>query len=161
MNVTTQYPGSGIDAITWLAMNKKENSMPSLMDILKEVCGIFNHDIDKVTAKDRHKDFVTCRKIYCFVAYKITAKTLSEIGRLINSRDHTTVLHCVRTAKGLFESGDEDFIKAWNHYLKNTKYVIPDCDYHPEKRELIIGKRKTFVRAKAEYSNRSYLNGNL
>jgi|TARA_R110000796_G_scaffold116375_1_gene228876 hypothetical protein len=54
--------------------------------------GLCIDDIAKIT---REKDWVDARKIYCYLAYKLTKTTLSGIGEVVN-RDHSTVLYLKR-----------------------------------------------------------------
>lgn len=45
----------------------------------------------------RTSEAVTARRKALYLAYRISGKSLPEIGRRFGGRDHTTVLHAVRT----------------------------------------------------------------
>ena len=42
-----------------------------------------------------------------YLAKKLTSRSLPEIGRKFSNRDHTTVIHAVKTIEKLTESNDE------------------------------------------------------
>ena len=41
------------------------------------------------------------------MAQKLTTRSLPEIGRKFSNRDHTTVIHAVKTIEKLSENNDE------------------------------------------------------
>lgn len=45
----------------------------------------------------RTREAVTARRKALYLAYRMSGKSLPEIGRRFGGRDHTTVLHAVRT----------------------------------------------------------------
>lgn len=47
----------------------------------------------------RTRDAVTARRKALYLAYRMSGKSLPEIGRRFGGRDHTTVLHAVRTVE--------------------------------------------------------------
>ena len=52
-----------------------------------------------------------------FLAKKMTTRSLPEIGRRFANRDHTTVIHAVKTIARLMEQDDE--MKKNVNQLKN------------------------------------------
>ena len=46
-------------------------------------------------------------KLQCFLAKKLTTRSLPEIGRRFSNRDHTTVIHAVKTITKLSEKDEE------------------------------------------------------
>ena len=52
----------------------------------------------------------------------LTSKSLPEIGRCFSNRDHTTVIHSVKTIEKLRKENNELNIKIDN--LKNKFYII-------------------------------------
>ena len=128
MNVSKQYPGSGIYAITWFANahhpHVLRNSELTLSDIFKEVCDIFKKTTEAVLEKDRHSELVKIRQIYCYVSYKLGGNTLLEIANSIN-RDHTTVIHSKDIVADYIEVRDPKFMRYWNYYLARTTIYVP------------------------------------
>ena len=54
-----------------------------------------------------------------FLAKKMTTRSLPEIGRRFANRDHTTVIHAVKTISRLSEQDDE--MKKYN---SDQKYFV-------------------------------------
>ena len=129
MNVVKQYPGSGMYAITWFAaidhLHVERNKMLTLEQIFNELCHIFKQPGANIRAKDRHRDMVKIRQIYCYVSYGVGQFTLHQIGQFIN-RDHTTVIHSKDTVVNYIHVKDPMFMRFWNYYIARTKiYVLP------------------------------------
>ena len=53
------------------------------------------------------KTFARPRQIAMYLAKKMTTRSLPEIGRRFANRDHTTVIHAVKTITRLFDQDDE------------------------------------------------------
>ena len=47
------------------------------------------------------------RQIAMFLAKKLTSRSLPEIGRRFANRDHTTVIHAVKTISRISEKDEE------------------------------------------------------
>ena len=47
------------------------------------------------------------RQIAMFLAKKLTTRSLPEIGRKFANRDHTTVIHAVKTIDRICQNNDE------------------------------------------------------
>lgn len=84
----------------------------------------------------RFRDLTDLRHIYCYIANKM-GHSLSEVGKSLNNRDHTTVINSVRKFKSLIETDKEfreKYIKILNHIKKINnessaladKHQIPD-----------------------------------
>lgn len=76
-----------------------------------------NGRVLKLTSKDRYRELVELRNIYCAIA-RMMRYTLSAIGQSLGGRDHTTVLHNVESFKNLVvidESFKAKYIQILNH----------------------------------------------
>ena len=65
-------------------------------DILKVVSRHFNVGRNDLLSARRAREVVMPRQIGMYLAKKLTARSLPEIGRRFGGRDHSTVLHAVR-----------------------------------------------------------------
>ncbi len=65
-------------------------------DILKVVSRHFNVGRNDLLSARRAREVVIPRQIGMYLAKKLTARSLPEIGRRFGGRDHSTVLHAVR-----------------------------------------------------------------
>lgn len=88
--------------------------------ILEDVCQAQEEPIDKVVSKNRKREFVLCRMVYCYLAGEKTSFTLEEIGNVI-SKDHTSVIDAIQTALEYLISKDLVFIEKWDKYKEKSK----------------------------------------
>lgn len=61
-----------------------------------------------------------CRKMYCYIAWKITNATLREIGAVID-KHHSTVIHHKNKVSYWIRMGNHEFIDQWLEYLQGTQ----------------------------------------
>lgn len=81
--------------------------------ILKVCSKYFNISIEDIKGRERYKKFIIPRHCFCFLAWKFTNYTKSEIARYIN-RDHTTVIHAIAMVNDSFDTKQylyEDILK--------------------------------------------------
>jgi chromosomal replication initiator protein len=75
-------------------------------DILKVVGRHFNVGRTDLLSPRRARSVVVPRQIGMYLAKKMTARSLPEIGRRFGGRDHSTVLHAVRTIEDQIKTDD-------------------------------------------------------
>jgi chromosomal replication initiator protein len=68
--------------------------------INEAVTKYYNVKLTDIQSKKRHKSIAFPRQVCMFFARKFTQFSLAEIGCYFGGRDHTTVLHAVRTVQG-------------------------------------------------------------
>ena len=71
------------------------------------VSNFFNIALSDMLSQRRSRPLARPRQIAMFLAKKMTARSLPEIGRRFANRDHTTVIHAVKTISRLSEQDDE------------------------------------------------------
>ena len=78
--------------------------------------------------KDRYRELVELRNIYCFLARQLNY-SLVNIGQSLGKRDHTTVIHSITCFKNLLET-DEGFRQKYITILNYIKdhYEPPTMD---------------------------------
>jgi chromosomal replication initiator protein len=69
----------------------------TIQQILDAVTKYYNVRLSDLQSKKRHKSIAFPRQVCMFLARKNTRYSLEEIGGYFGGRDHTTVLHAVRT----------------------------------------------------------------
>lgn len=69
----------------------------SIPDILQVVMERFNLRLSDLQGKRRHRSIASARQICMYLTRQLTSHSLGEIGGYFGGRDHTTVLHAVRT----------------------------------------------------------------
>ncbi|MBQ9333526.1 MAG: chromosomal replication initiator protein DnaA [Lachnospiraceae bacterium] len=75
--------------------------------ILKEVCDDYNVLVEDVTGKKRNAKFVEPRFIVMYLCRELTDASLSDIGKLLSNRDHTTIMHGVNDIEERIKSEEE------------------------------------------------------
>ena len=72
------------------------------MDVIQtEVCKFFKISKNEMLSSRRSRYLVRPRQTAIYLAKSSTSKSLPEIGRAFANRDHTTVIHSVKTIERL------------------------------------------------------------
>ena len=71
------------------------------------VSNYFNIPLSEMLSQRRSRPLARPRQIAMYLAKKMTTRSLPEIGRRFANRDHTTVIHAVKTITRLSEQDDE------------------------------------------------------
>ena len=71
------------------------------------VSNFYNISINDMLSQRRSRPLARPRQIAMYLAKKMTTRSLPEIGRRFSNRDHTTVIHAVKTITRLSENDDE------------------------------------------------------
>jgi chromosomal replication initiator protein len=74
-----------------------EQKRITIQNILDVVTKYYNVRLSDLQSKKRHKSIAFPRQVCMFLARRHTRYSLEEIGGYFGGRDHTTVLHAVRT----------------------------------------------------------------
>jgi len=75
----------------------RSNNAPSLQAIIESVTRYYDVKLSDLLSKRRHKSIAMPRQVCMYLARKHTRFSLEEIGGYFGGRDHTTVMHAVRT----------------------------------------------------------------
>ena len=71
------------------------------------VSNYFNIPLNDMLSQRRSRPLARPRQLAMYLAKKMTTRSLPEIGRRFANRDHTTVIHAVKTITRLSEQDDE------------------------------------------------------
>lgn len=82
------------DAIPKHLLSKQDISLEKVAKIVAEH---FNVKITELQSKKRYKSLTLPRQVCMFIARQLTKHSLEEIGGYFGGRDHSTVLHAIRT----------------------------------------------------------------
>ena len=72
-----------------------------------ELSNYFNISLSEMLSQRRSRPLARPRQIAMYLSKKMTTRSLPEIGRRFANRDHTTVIHAVKTISRLSEQDDE------------------------------------------------------
>ena len=75
--------------------------------IQNAVSNYFNISLNEMLSQRRSRPLARPRQIAMFLAKKLTSRSLPEIGRRFANRDHTTVIHAVKTISRISEKDEE------------------------------------------------------
>lgn len=78
-------------------MASRSGQAPSLQSIIESVTRFYDVKLTDLLSKRRHKSIAMPRQVCMYLARKHTRFSLEEIGGYFGGRDHTTVMHAVRT----------------------------------------------------------------
>jgi chromosomal replication initiator protein len=109
--------------VTFSKIHKKTLTIGACKNILKDVINqakiitvdkiqntvsnFFNIRLAEMLSQRRSRPLARPRQIAMYLAKKMTTRSLPEIGRRFANRDHTTVIHAVKTITRLSEKDDE------------------------------------------------------
>ena len=109
--------------VTFGRIHKKELTINDCKNILKDVfnqakvitvdkiqntvSNFYNIPLAEMLSQRRSRPLARPRQIAMYLAKKMTTRSLPEIGRRFANRDHTTVIHAVKTITRLSEQDDE------------------------------------------------------
>ena len=109
--------------LTFGRIHKKPLSVSDCKNILKDVfsqtkvitvdriqntvSNFFNISLNEMLSQRRSRPLARPRQIAMYLAKKMTTRSLPEIGRRFANRDHTTVIHAVKTITKLSQENEE------------------------------------------------------
>jgi len=86
----------------------------------------FGLESNFVNNKTRKSKYVLPKKLLCNILYYKEELTLCEISQYMGFRDHSTIIHHLKSFDGVYETNDEfksksdkAFEEAYNIYFKN------------------------------------------
>jgi chromosomal replication initiator protein len=87
-------------------LNLSENKV-TIDSIQSTVCKFFKISKNEMLSSRRSRYLVRPRQAAIYLAKMLTSKSLPEIGREFSNRDHTTIIHSVKTIEKLRKSDNE------------------------------------------------------
>jgi len=104
-------------------LNINENKVT--IDLIQTlVCKFFKISKNEMLSSRRSRYLVRPRQTAIYLTKILTSKSLPEIGRAFSNRDHTTIIHSVKTIEKLKEKNSEmveNINKLKNQILYNSK----------------------------------------
>ena len=109
--------------VAFSKMSKKQLSVNDCKIILKDVyknskvttiekiqnvtSNFYSINLQEMLSQRRSRPLARPRQIAMYLAKKLTTRSLPEIGRKFANRDHTTVIHAVKTIEKLYQNNEE------------------------------------------------------
>ena len=82
------------------------NSDISIDMIISSTAAYFNVKEYDIKGKSRNKNITLARHISVYLASELTSYSLSEIGKMMNGKDHTTIMYSVEKIKSILNTDD-------------------------------------------------------
>ncbi len=79
----------------------------SLQHIIDVVTSFYNVKLSELQSKRRHKSIALPRQVCMWLARQETRYSLQEIGGYFGGRDHTTVMHSIKTVEDRLDTDDQ------------------------------------------------------
>lgn len=106
-----QLTGRSIDlefAQSMLADAVRANARRITVDEIQKLCAAhYKIDAAEMRSKRRARAVARPRQVAMYLAKKMTPRSLPEIGRIFGGRDHSTVIHAVRTIEELRQTNPD------------------------------------------------------
>ncbi len=85
--------------------------IPTIQEIITVVTEFYNIRLSDLQSKHRQRSIALPRHVCMFLARKCTRLSLEEIGGFFGGRDHTTVMHAIKTVEARL-STDTEFVSV-------------------------------------------------
>lgn len=121
-------PARRFDGLCWINRHPAEQIL--IRDVAALVAATGDLTLEQLCSKDRHRNISMLRQAAMFMSKMLTTKSLFEIGRRIGGRDHTTVLHAIKTCQKRLTEGHETTTRAVGQVLVTLRSLgldLTDC----------------------------------
>ena len=88
-----------------ISPNKVKQVTPEL--IINTVAEHYGVKPEDIKSPKRNSEFVLPRQVYMYVASKLTVESQQNIGKYINKKDHTTIIHGINKISTKLETDEE------------------------------------------------------
>ena len=97
---TQHYSLMGVSELVSSSLNRMPVKRISLESILEGVSLFYGYSVPEIQSACRKREYVVCRQNFCHIARAVIPHvTLKGVGRLLNNRDHSTIIHSITTAE--------------------------------------------------------------
>ena len=85
----------------------KSSKVITIEKIQNVTSNFYSINLEEMLSQRRSRPLARPRQIAMYLAKKLTTRSLPEIGRKFANRDHTTVIHAVKTIDKLCQNTEE------------------------------------------------------
>jgi hypothetical protein len=117
-NALETLPPALIDAVAGMSPAADNDNMAlvpgriTVRHVVEVAAQHFKTTAEALQSHCRAQPITRQRQVAAFVARQTTARSLPFIGKKMGGRDHSTILHAVRTVQARIDAGDADTIAA-------------------------------------------------
>jgi chromosomal replication initiation ATPase DnaA len=84
-----------------------------------------------LVSRCRKRRLVRRRQIAMYIAREKTGRSFAFIGRIMDDRDHSTIVHGVRVTRSLIDAGDRRTIAAVNRIVRQLEVTARKPSFPP------------------------------
>ena len=115
---TPHYSLMGVSELVSSSLNRMPVKRISLESILEGVSLFYGYSVPEIKSACRKREYVVCRQNFCHIARAVIPHvTLKGVGRLLNNRDHSTIIHSIKTAEDSLRY-DKKYKQEYDELLK-------------------------------------------
>lgn len=115
---TPHYSLMGVSELVSSSLNRMPVKRISLESILEGVSLFYGYSVPEIQSACRKREYVVCRQNFCHIARAVIPHvTLKGVGRLLNNRDHSTIIHSITTAEDSLRY-DKKYKQEYDELLK-------------------------------------------
>ena len=91
--------------------------------IMQTTCDYYNMSLSDLTGPTRKREITIPRQIAMFLTREMTGMSLPQIGTVFGGRDHTTVMHSIKTVEVGVRSNPnmEEIVNDIRHMVKDAR----------------------------------------
>ena len=86
---------------------RDSSKVTTIEKIQNVTSNFYSINLQEMLSQRRSRPLARPRQIAMYLAKKLTTRSLPEIGRKFANRDHTTVIHAVKTIEKLYQNNEE------------------------------------------------------
>lgn len=101
----------------------KDKKLIAPFEVMDIVCNVSGVSADEICSKSREKNIVKARHTLCYFIKINCDITLYEIAKIINKKDHTSIIHAITKVKDMIESGDRNYTKLFELVDKRVSEI--------------------------------------
>jgi chromosomal replication initiation ATPase DnaA len=91
--------------------------------VIRVTADHFGTTVPELLSRRRWQPLCRRRQVAMYVAREMTGRSFPFIGSKIGARHHTTILHGVRTVKGLLAAGDAEMVAAVEAIMERLRVL--------------------------------------
>jgi hypothetical protein len=131
--------GMGAAAVLNRELPVPDNYESPIARIKRVTAAHFRIPAEEMVSARRDRKVARPRQVAMYICKRLTPRSLPDIGRHFGNRDHTTVIHAVRTVERIM--GEDE---AFRHSVKTiiSSIVSSECRYSGDNRQQSVGDRE-------------------
>lgn len=112
----------------------------TMNSLAKAVCTVFSVSKDEFFSHNRPVWLTTPRHVFYYLAYRHCHQSTTQIGKFMNGRDHTTIIHGKKRCAAMKAKNDKFALKLEETHLLALKFEKERSNKIEDMRNTILDK---------------------